>query len=62
MELQTENKSVSEIVQLVFKAVGLAMGVASLVLVILGEADFDTLATLYSIGLTAIGISVLNME
>ena len=52
----------SEILPLVFKAVGLAMGVAAVVLSVLGEAEVETLVTLLGIGLASLGIAALNQE
>ena len=44
----------------VLRAVGLAMGVATLVLSVLGKLDGRTAATLLSIGVTCIGIVQLS--
>ena len=60
--METKNTTFANILPLVFKAVGLAMGVASIVLSILGEADMDTLVSLLSIGLASLGIASLNQE
>jgi hypothetical protein len=43
--METKNTSIANILPLVFKAVGLAMGVASVVLSAMGVADMDTLVT-----------------
>lgn len=47
-------------VNIIFKAVGLAMGVATLVLSIMGTIEVKTAITLLSIGLLSLGISQLN--
>jgi hypothetical protein len=60
--METKNTSIANILPLVFKAVGLAMGVASVVLSAMGVADMDTLVTLLSIGLVALGIASLSQE
>jgi hypothetical protein len=60
--METKNTTFANIFPLVFKAVGLAMGVASVILSILGVADMDTLVTLLSIGLASLGIASLNQE
>ena len=60
--METKTTTFAEILPLVFKAVGLAMGVASIVLTVVGEADTDTLITLLSIGLASLGIASLNQE
>ena len=52
----------SEILPLVFKAVGLAMGVAAAVLSILGSAELETMVTLLAIGLASLGIAALDQE
>ena len=44
----------------IFKAVGLAMGVATLVLSIMKIVDTNTSITLLAIGVTSLGISQLN--
>lgn len=50
------------IISLVLKAVALAMGVASIILGILGAADIDTQVTLLSIGLFALALEALQSE
>lgn len=47
-------------VNIIFKAVGLAMGVATLVLSIMETIEVKTAITLLSIGLLSLGISQLN--
>ena len=53
-------KKISAIIDLVLKAVGLAMGVAVVVMSILGSADTNTLITLLGIGLFCLGLSALD--
>ena len=53
-------KKISAIIDLVLKAVGLAMGVAALVMSILGVADTDTLITLLAIGMFCLGLTTLD--
>ena len=50
------------IVSLVLRAVALAMGVAVVVLNILGAADADTLVTLLGIGLFSLALDSLNRK
>ena len=52
--------NVGNLVDFIFRAVGMAMGVAALVLSILGSADTDTLITLMAIGLFCLGIASLS--
>ena len=44
----------------IFKAVGISIGVATLVLSIMKALDTDVAITLLSLGLTCLGISQLN--
>lgn len=60
--MKTQNTTIGNILPLVFKAVGMAMGIAALVLSVLGEADADTLFTLLSIGVVSLGIAILSNE
>ena len=60
--MENTKTTISEILPLVFKAAGLALGVAAAVLSILGSAEVETLVTLLSIGLASLGIAVLNQE
>lgn len=53
-------QSINQIISLVLKAVGLAMGVATLVLSMLGNLESATATTLLSLGLTCIGIAQLR--
>ena len=48
------------IVDLVFRAMGLAMGVAAIVMSIIGAADTDTLITLLAIGMFCLGVASLS--
>jgi hypothetical protein len=50
------------IVDLVLRGVGLAMGVAVVVLSILNAADASTLVILLGIGLFALGLDALNRD
>ncbi len=51
-----------EIVQLVLKVVGLAMGVTSVVLSILRTTPVETNVMLLGIGLFALGLAALNQN
>ena len=53
-------KKFNAIVDLVLKAVGMAMGVAALVLSILGVAETETVITLLSIGVFCLGLAALS--
>ena len=53
-------KKINAIIDLVLKAVSLAMGVAVVVLGILGTAEINTLITLLGIGLFCLGLSALD--
>jgi hypothetical protein len=55
-------EDVSRIINLVLKAVALAMGVVSLILGILGVADVSTQVTLLSIGLFTLALAALQKE
>ena len=55
-------KERSELVQLVLKAVGMAMGVASVVLSVLGTVPVQTNVMLLGIGLFALGLAALDRE
>jgi len=56
----TTKKSVGEIVDLVFKGVALAMGVAAVVLNILGVASVQTLTLLLGMGLFCLAVTSLK--
>jgi hypothetical protein len=51
-----------QIVQLVLKAVGMAMGVCSVVLSILRAAPVETNVMLLGIGVFALGLALLNQN
>ena len=54
-----ENKSIREIISVIFKAVTLAMGVAVVVLSCMGSLDAQTAITLLGIGLACAGAAML---
>jgi hypothetical protein len=56
------DKGRQQIVQLVLKAVGMAMGVASVVLSLLRVAPVETNVMLLGIGLFALGLAALDRE
>ncbi len=47
-------------IDVVLKAVGMAMGVATVVISILGAADVDTLVMLLGIGVFCLGVAALS--
>ena len=49
-------QQVSKVTALILKAIGLAMGVAVVVLNIMGEANLETSVTLLAIGLLAMAL------
>lgn len=51
---------IKEISKTVFKAVGLAMGVATTALLIMGEIEISSALTLLAIGVAALGISLFT--
>ena len=53
-------KKFSAILDLVLKAVGMAMGVAALVMSFLGVAELETLITLLGIGVFCLGLAALS--
>lgn len=55
-----ENKSIREIISVIFKAVTLAMGVAVVVLSCLRSLDAQTAVTLLGIGLACAGAAMLE--
>ena len=58
---ENERKSkVDEIVDIVLKGIGIAMGIAVTVLSVLGEVEMNTAFTMLGIGLTGLSISVLK--
>ena len=58
--MNAKSNKVSTIISLVLRAVALAMGVAVIVLGILGVAEVDTLVTLLSIGLFTLALDALD--
>ena len=54
-----ENKSILEIISVIFKAVTLAMGVAVVVLSCMGSLDAQTSVILLGIGLACAGAAML---
>ena len=59
-EAENPSQSVQDIIQLVFKVVPLAMGVAVVVLSVMGELEIQGGFTMLGIGLFCIGVSLLN--
>ena len=57
-----ENKSIREIISVIFKAVTLAMGVAVVVLSCMGSLDAQTSVILLGIGLACAGAAMLEKE
>ena len=53
-------KKIGAIIDLVLRAVGLAMGVAAAVMSFLGAGDTDTLITLLAIGMFCLGVAALS--
>jgi len=51
---------IGAIIDVVLRAVGLAMGVAALVMSILGAAEAETLITLLAIGMFCLGVAALD--
>ena len=60
MESKQEQRSTSEIVNLVFKAVAVGMSVAAIVLGALGTANIPLLVTLLSIGLFCLAVASMK--
>lgn len=58
--LPSDGKNINQIITLVFKAVGLAMGIATLVLSIMGDLESTTAIMMLSLGLTCTGIAQLR--
>ena len=59
-DAENPSQSVQDIIQLIFKVVPLAMGVAVVVLSVMGELEIQGGFTMLGIGLFCIGISLLN--
>lgn len=57
-----DKKSVREIVNVVLRALTLAMGVAVVVLSRLGAMEIETAVTLLGIGLACAGVALLNQK
>ena len=57
-----ENKSIREIISVLFKAITLAMGVAVVVLSCLGALEAQTAVTLLGIGLACAGVAMLEQK
>ena len=57
-----DTKSVREIVNVVLRALTLAMGVAAVVLSRLGAMEIETAVTLLGIGLACAGVALLNQK
>ena len=57
-----ENKSIREIISVIFKAVTLAMGVAVVVLSCMGSLKVRTAVTLLGIGLACAGAAMLTKQ
>ena len=51
-------KKLKEITNTAFKSIGLAMGVATLTLLILGEIETNNALTLLSIGVASLGLGL----
>ena len=61
-EKTMENKSIREIISVIFKAITLAMGVAVVVLSCLGALEAQTAVALLGIGLACAGIAMLEQK
>ena len=59
-EAENPSQSVQDIIQLIFKAVPMAMGVAVVVLSVMGELESQTGFTMLGLGMCCIGITLLN--
>ena len=57
-----DDKSTQDLVSLVLKVVGLAMGVVVIVLTVLGVAEAETVSLLLAIGLFGLGLAALQSE
>lgn len=57
---ETPKQSVKEIVNLILKAIPVAMGVAVLVLSIMGEVDMQNGFIMLGVGMFCMGLSLLN--
>ena len=59
-DAETPKQSVKEIVNLILKAVPVAMGVAVVVLAIMGEIEVQGGFTMLGLGMFCVGLSLLN--
>ena len=59
-DAENTTQSVEDIIQMVFKAVPMAMGVAVVVLSVMGELEVQTGFTMLGLGMCCIGITLLN--
>ena len=59
-EVPVSSKNPKEVMDILFKAVALAMGIAVIVLSVLDALPVESGITLLGIGMTCIGISLLN--
>lgn len=57
-----ENKSIREIISVIFKAVTLAMGVAVVVLSCMGSLETEPAVTLLGIGMACAGAAMLAKQ
>lgn len=57
-----ENKSIHEVIAMIFKALTLAMGVAVVALSCLGNQETQTAVTLLGIGLACAGVALLEKK
>ncbi len=55
-------EKIKELANTVFKAVGLAMGVATAVLLVLQKIETSSALTLLAIGVTALGLSLFTTK
>ena len=55
-------KNLKELINLIFKAVGLAMGIAVTVLCIIQKIEINSAIVMIGIGLTSLGISFFTVK
>ena len=55
-----ENENSKDLVNTIFKAVGMAMGIAVVVLSVLGELDVNTALIMLGVGLAGVSMSLLK--
>ena len=58
--MKTSSKNASTIISFIFRAVAMAMAVATIVLGFLGTAEAETLITLLGIGLFTLALDALD--